>query len=332
MAPAASTASPSVSLIICTYNRAESLRRTLQTCCDLVIPAGITWELLVVDNNSTDHTKQVCESFAGTLPLRYLFEAKQGLSAARNRGIRESRGEFLVFTDDDVDVDAHFLSTLWQAAVKQPQASLFGGRIIPQWDTPPPRWFVEPSTAALLAGVSVHYDQGEDSRYLERTDIAFFGANMAFRKKALNQPQPFREDLGLSGNIPTRQEETALIRQLLQNGHKAYYVSDALVHHRNCGNRMTERYVRDWFKGAGISEVRINGSDEMARRWLRAPRYLWRRLIESACRYALTRYTRPSAVWLRHEITMARTWGMITEFRRQARMQKVLCSSTSLKT
>ena len=79
-----------VSVILCTYNRCETLRKTLQTFGDLEIPKGVTWELLVVDNSSGDATRQVCESFAGRLPRRYLFESRQGQSCAWNGGIHEA--------------------------------------------------------------------------------------------------------------------------------------------------------------------------------------------------------------------------------------------------
>ena len=309
-----------LSVIICTYNRAESLRRTLQSCCDLVIPEGVKWELLIVDNNSSDHTKQACEPFTGKLPLCYIFEPQQGLSNARNRGVREAKGELILFTDDDVDVDSQWLASLVGAARRELRADFFGGKILPQWETQPPSWVDE--NASLLAGITMHFDKGVQSRYLDSHESLFFGANMAFRRKLFDDLQPFDPKLGYNGKDLTPHEETVFMRRLLQQGHRGYYVATAIVHHLNPNNRATETFVRRWHKGSGTTEVRRSGLGNMTHAWFGTPRHLWRRLVETAGRYALTRYTRPSGVWLRYEIVMAETWGMICEYRRQQRLKK----------
>ena len=106
-----------ISVIICSYNREDSLRKTLTRLCDLEIPPHLSWELLLVDNNSTDGTRQVCESFIPKLPVRYLFEPLQGVNRARNRAVAEAAGQLLLFTDDDVNMDrnwiAAFASPTW---------------------------------------------------------------------------------------------------------------------------------------------------------------------------------------------------------------------------
>ena len=96
-----------ISIIICTYNRSESLKRTLQSLKEMSVSDDIEWELLIVDNNSTDNTREAVNDFTKTsgLNCRYVFESKQGLSNARNRGVKEACGEIIAFTDDDVIVD-----------------------------------------------------------------------------------------------------------------------------------------------------------------------------------------------------------------------------------
>src|SRR5947209_8654862 len=119
-----------VSVIICTYNRCESLRATLDGFCKLKGTADIAWELLVIDNNSKDQTREVCQTFSKQLPIRYIVETVQGQSAARNRGIVEATGSLLLFTDDDVDLDPEWISNYWNATARHPDVSIFGGRII----------------------------------------------------------------------------------------------------------------------------------------------------------------------------------------------------------
>jgi len=307
-----------ISVVICTRNRCEGLQRTLQTFCNLEPPPDSHWELVIVDNNSQDDTPNVCECFTQKLPLRHFFEPKQGQSAARNRGIFEANGQFVVFTDDDVDVDKHWICSLFDAARRNPDASFFGGRILPRWEKQPPIW-LEHHTASSLRGVAVHLDLGENERFITEGDGFFFGANMAYRKDVFTAGNRFREDLGLNGNLPTRGEETELMRSLIKHKQRGYYVPSAIVYHRNPPERMTEKYVRKWFIGSGITKVRLGEVDASEINWFGAPRYLWRDLLESWSRYVLSRRTRRAETWLPYEISMAETWGMITEFRRVAK-------------
>ena len=310
-----------ISVVICTYNRSKSLRQTLQTCCDLVSPCGIQWELLVVDNNSTDATEQVCEFFADKLILRYLFESQPGKSFALNRAIAEATGKLLLFTDDDVDLDQYWLLKLHEAADTYPNSSFFGGRVFPRWETAPPKWLVQNSNSDLLRWVSVHLDMGEDIQPVSDR-LLFFGANIAFRRQVFENGLRFRTDLGPKPSEAVRGEESELIKELLRLGATGLYIPSAVVFHRNPKYRMTERYLREWYCGLGMREVRlgqVGGSQQHS--LFGAPRYLWRKLGRSALNYAFTRWTRPSAVWLRAEVGLAMNWGMIREFRRAVKMR-----------
>lgn len=298
-----------ISVIICTHNRYESLRRTLDTCCNLVIPGSVKWELLVIDNNSTDATKQVCEEFSGKLPLRYIFEPRQGKSYALNAGVQVAAGALLLFTDDDVDVDRNWIGALYDAAHRHPQAYFFGGRIIPRWETPPPKWIAE-HAHSLLAPVMVHYDRGENEEELREYGPP--GANMTIRKSAFDSGRSFRTDLGLTGQKRIGGEDAYLIRTLLDEGLNGIYVPTAIVHHRNPANRMTERYICGWFKSYGRSKVL---RDELGKEhcWFGVPRYLWKRLLINVVKYPLARWTCPSRIWLSAEIKAATVIGVVCE-------------------
>src|SRR5690349_14130582 len=99
-----------ITVAICSLNRAESLRRTLTSLTAMRIPADLAWETLVVNNEGTDHTDQVIDSFVGRLPIRRAMEPRRGLSNARNRAIDEARGDYIIWTDDDVVVDPSWLA------------------------------------------------------------------------------------------------------------------------------------------------------------------------------------------------------------------------------
>ena len=115
----------SVTVAICTWNRAPLLDRTLVEMRKLRIPPGVEWELLVMNNNCTDNTDQVIARHADHLPIRRLFEPKQGLSNARNCTVRAAEGEFLLWTDDDVLVDPKWLESYVDAVQRWPTASVF---------------------------------------------------------------------------------------------------------------------------------------------------------------------------------------------------------------
>ncbi len=311
-----------VSVIICTFNRCEDLRRTLEAFCRLVLPRGFTWELVVVDNNSNDATRPVVEEFIGRSPLRYIFEPRQGKSCALNRAIAETSSPLLVFTDDDVDVDANWVAEIVAAAKRNPDASFFGGKVIPHWEKPPPRWLAE-NERSLLASVAVSYDLGGYERTIKRfepgKEVPFLGANLAVRRRVFEDGMRFREDIGPNAAEPTRGEETELMERIMARGGKGLYVPGAIVYHRNSARRMTEKYIREWYKGAGMIEVR-QGEVALGRLWFGAPRWAYRSLLVYGLRYACTRLTRPSSVWLLAEIKMATAWGVICEARRNVGM------------
>jgi glycosyltransferase involved in cell wall biosynthesis len=304
-----------LTIIICTYNRAESLRLTLQSLREARIPAGVTWELLLVDNNSTDSTARVCEEFAGVLPIRYLREERQGLAFARNLGVKEAGGAIILFTDDDVDVSPEWIAELWSAANSHPETVFFGGRIEPRWESSPPQWMIRHS-GDLLAGITIDFSLGDKEVAMER-EKPFIGANMAFRREAMVEMGSFRDDLGMSGRSLGAHEETEYMRRLLRAGYQGLYVPGMLIHHRNPPERATERYVLRWFAGCGRSHVRSGNIQPAAATLFGAPRYLWRRLFLNAFRYIGSRWTaRTDERWLLAAILMAETWGAISEFRR----------------
>src|SRR5438067_12204351 len=132
-----------VTVAICTYNRAESLRRALQSLTRMKLEPNLAWELVVVNNNCTDNTEQVIAAFADKLPLRRVFQPVQGLSHARNCAVDAARGRYIVWTDDDVVVEESWLTAYRQAFAHWPDGAVFGGAIIPTFESPAVPWVVE---------------------------------------------------------------------------------------------------------------------------------------------------------------------------------------------
>jgi len=316
-----------ISVLICTYNRAASLRQTLQSCCALVIPEGLTWELLLVDNNSADTTKQVCDEFADKLPLRYIFETRQGKSFALNTAVQSATGELVVFTDDDVTVTPQWIAELWTAADSNHKVSFFGGPISVLWESPPPKWIED---HWFWRVITVNYSLGEKDLLLSgENSSTFFGANQAFRRYVFQQGFDFstKLNLGVNGNTSSAfgrvgGEDGDIQQRLFAAGHQALYVAKASVHHRTAIERTTERFFRTYCRATGIEWVRNGLGPDGQRRFLHVPPFIWKKCARHTVRFFLRRWTRPAKVWLAEEYEMARYQGMILEYLRRHKSSK----------
>jgi glycosyltransferase involved in cell wall biosynthesis len=274
------------SLIICTYNRASRLKATLDSLRQVSLPANLRWELIFVDNNSTDTTRAVLEEFNHTsgLPARYTFEGKQGLSHARNAGVAEAKGDIIAFTDDDVIVDSQWLASL-KRAFDEHACMGVGGRVVAIWTTPKPSW-VELEGPYESAGPVVHFHMGNAPRIM--TELPPAGANMAFRKEAFEKYGLFRTDLGRAGTMGLNEEDSEFGRRLIKAGEKIVYVPSAVVHHPVEPHRATRSYFLKWWLASGRARLRIEGWPKGAICYFGVPRYLFRNFLESIFRWVTT--------------------------------------------
>jgi len=184
----------------------------------------------------------VVESFKETLPVRYLFEPVQGLSAARNRALQEFKGDLLVFTDDDVVLDDSWLAAYAREVQRFPEAGYFGGRILPLWNNDRPNWLVDPSLS-LISGLLVHYDLGEQCRRYDRGDPLPFGANFALRRSVTDVLEPFRLDLGVNGGSAGRGEEAEYLGRARLSGASGAYLGSAVCYHGQDPKRFRINYM-----------------------------------------------------------------------------------------
>jgi glycosyltransferase involved in cell wall biosynthesis len=247
-----------VSVIIGTYNRAQLLGGTLRALALQQVPESLKWEILVIDNNSTDRTKESVAAFSSTasVPVRYVFEAHQGISHARNRGITEARGSLLAFTDDDV-LPAQDWIVQVTTAMRRWNADGVGGRILPQWEASPPRWLTR--NRYLLDRLAIM--EFAESRVLQfpiGKEPQVWGANMAFRRKLFDQVGGFSTRLGGIGNRLFRGEEPELINRALQHGLKIVYDPAVVVLHRIGAERTRTTYFRKLIFDVGEGEARAN--------------------------------------------------------------------------
>lgn len=304
-----------VTIAICTWNRARSLDRTLEQFCNLRTPAGLKWELLVVDNNSTDETPAVIERYANRLPIRRLVETELGLSNARNRALSEAAGELVLWTDDDVLVDDAWLTAYWSAAERWPNAGYFGGVIDPWYEQEPPEWY-RAHESFLASVIAETHDLGRVERPLVGSESPW-GANMAFRRNAYSSTT-FQPDLGRRGNERTDSEDNVYCRALRSAGYEGVWVPTAKVRHVIGAECFTLSFVWRTFVGRGITDVRLNPSTDGIALVLGIPRWLLREIPRAHARFLWQRATgRPA--WLRSFAAAAHARGALREhWRRRA--------------
>ncbi|HEX3741005.1 MAG TPA: glycosyltransferase [Terriglobales bacterium] len=270
-----------ITVVVCTYNRAATLEKALESIADSLMSPSVTWEVLVVDNNSSDETSQVVEKFCGAFPgrFRYLFEAKQGLSAARNAGIQDAHADIIAFTDDDVAVEPTWLQNLVEPLLSKTYAAS-GGRIFPKWSSAPPAWL--PIHARYgLAPLTV-FDLGTTALDLTEPPV---GANMAFRKSLFATYGDFRTDLGRRPGTLIGDEEIDFGNRLLGGGELLRYVPSAVVHHPVQENRLTKEYFLSWWFDKGRADIMLDGVPKTRWRVRGVPLFFLRRLAAWTARW-----------------------------------------------
>jgi glycosyltransferase involved in cell wall biosynthesis len=267
--------------------------------------------VLVVDNNSGDHTREVVEGFRGRLPIRYLFEPRQGKTRALNLALREARGELLLFTDDDVHLDPGWLEAFDEASRTHPEAGWFGGRIIPYWPAGRPAWLREECLPAL-SGYFVLYDLGGELRAYAPSDDPPAGAGMAVRRSLFERVGGYREDLGPQGEQRGTHDDTELVERARAAGIHGVYVPRALCRHVILSERLGVRCFVKFGIGKGENQVRAEGPGAR-------PASLWR-LVSQAVRAV------PQALRGRGDrvriccVNVGLEWGRLRARREQARL------------
>ncbi len=307
-----------ISVILCTYNRCESLKTTLDSLAASVMPQSVEWEVLVVDNNSKDRTREVINEFclrhAGR--FRYISELKQGLSNARNAGIRQARGEVLAFVDDDVTVEPRWLHDL-TANLFDGQWAGAGGRILPPAGFSPPPWLELRGPWGQGGALCAQFDLGDAPRELNEEPP--YGTNMAFRKETFEKYGGFRVDMGRSGNSLIGNEDTEFGRRLMSAGERLRYEPSAIVYHSIAEERLNKKYFWGYWFAFGRTQMREKGLRTkvwgIPRSFFSLPNIALRILLPEVAQWLLTRdpkmrFSRQCRAWCTAG-TLAEVWTQV---------------------
>ncbi len=265
-----------ISVLIATRNRGPELESLLRSLQALEPPDG-GWELLVIDNGSSDETPAVLRRLAteGALPLRPLFEPRPGKSRALNLGVPVAQGDLLAFTDDDALAQPQWLRAFERAAAGHPEAIGFAGRA-PALGGPTPRGH----------GI-VNYEHGDVDFEIKPFETPPLGVNFAFRRRAFERYGLFREDLG-PGSPVNFAEDTEFVRRLWLGGERLCYVADALVQHPVRKERLSRQFSlrRRFLVGRG--NARMTGRHSGVATVGGVPRHLYGSILRGAAHVALS--------------------------------------------
>jgi glycosyltransferase involved in cell wall biosynthesis len=264
-APALPT--PLVSLLVCTYNRADVLGQTLESLLVQEFGWG-EFEIIVVDNASTDQTKAIIAEFQARDPrLRYVYEPRLGVAIARNTGARLARAPYIAYFDDDLiaepDCLYHLMAPFWQV---QPAPAAVMGKVNLQWDGIRPAWFPEKYETLLS-----RFDRGDKPRLMTPHEY-LITMNVAFERETFLQAGGIREDLSRKGRMFICSGDNDIFNRYIELGLDIFYQPCALVWHLVPKPRQNRRWLFKRVFGEGTSQVIADYND--------ASRYtLFRRLL-----------------------------------------------------
>jgi len=295
-----------VTVAICTWNRAESLGRTLSELRELEIPPGVEWELVVVNNNCTDHTDDVLRQHADHLPIRRVFEAEQGLSAARNCAVAAAKGELILWTDDDILVDPEWLAQYVRAVRARPEASFFGGPITPYFSSSPQPWLRD-----VWDQVSHLHGARDDSPepFAFTVENLPLGGNYAVRAE-VQRRYPYDTRYGRKQDGQLRGSESTVLEQMVADGLDGRWVPGARVRHHVPEDHQTLAYYRSYYYQAGRCAA-MRDRDLGEHQDLRSRLYLVRQVLKGELKYRLRRILCKPHVWIEDLRQLAYHWGRL---------------------
>ena len=238
--------------IICTYNRAKYIGPLLESIAANDLSTQ-EYEIVLVANNCTDNTREICESFAKAhkdINFRYCVEPEQGLSAARNKGIKEAQGDLIVYIDDDALVDEWYLRTIVDFMSAHKEIDAIGGPIIPLYeDTVEPKWMTR-YTKELLCGYLYF---GEEERPFPGERYPG-GGNAAYRAEVFEKVGLVNTALGRKGNGLLGSEEKDIFDKMKTQGMRFMYLPKMILHHIIPQKKLERDYFDRLTLQIGMSE------------------------------------------------------------------------------
>jgi len=287
---------------LCTHNHADRLARTLADLARIQPPSA-PWELLIIDNASSDGTPALLASrtWPESWQVRIVREDKLGLSNARNRAIAEARGEYLIFMDDDETPDQDWLRA-YERLIDRESPDAFGGRIKVMFEDERPAWLTNE-----LLGFLGELDHGEKVAQLTDRATFFHGGNFGFRRRVCSAVGGFDAMLGRKGADNTGGEEVDFYRRLIDAGLKVWWTPEAVIHHRIQAVKLSRRYFLDLhYRQGRVEAIRRRGTGSRV-----PPKYFYGQLLRAVRAAWDNRRREGRHASLRREMNVAYFCGLI---------------------
>ncbi len=268
-----------ITIVFSSYNGAGTLPTMLEALCAMRTDA-LRYKIVAVDNNSTDDTARILQSYRGRLPLTYLFEARRGKNAALNKALPEIEGDIVVMTDDDVVPRPDWLAQIKAAFDAHPDVDVVGGRIEPLWPAPPEPWLLKSVPLPVAYSATPALQDGPTG------PDTVWGPNMAFRARLFRDGLRFNDAIGPDGTGGYAMgSEADFCRRLHLQGRKMWHCSGAVVKHIVRERQMTRRWLCGRAYRFGRGQTRLSGTDVDGPRVFGVPRYLIRHTARAATAY-----------------------------------------------
>jgi glycosyltransferase involved in cell wall biosynthesis len=290
-----------MSVVMCTYNRCDILVGAIESVLDQSADAP-AYELIVVDNNSSDDTRSVVQRFIdnGASRLRYIFEGRQGLSHARNAGIAAANGEILAFTDDDIRASPDWIAGIARAFDEHPEIDLIGGKVLPRWNNTPPPWLT-PDHYTPLALLDYGETSFETNLHNQRCMV---GANLSVRRGVFEAVGMFQSDFQRVKDSIGSCEDHEFQLRFWRRGKRGLYVPGIEVSADVQNNRLEKEYHRRWYRGHGGFMAMLWPAAEDALTFMGVPLYDYAQLVRAALGWPWAKLNQPEHLALAHEFRL----------------------------
>lgn len=306
-------------VLICTFDRAGFLGATLDSLARSRV-SRLRWNVIVVDNNSTDGTRDVVMSrVAGyPVPLTYLFEPRQGKSNALNAGLAATSASIVVFTDDDVQLPEGWVEASCRALLDDRSIDYTGGPVRPIWEEPCPPWFDR--ERADLWGTLAILDYGAEPFVFEERQRVPLGVNMAVRRALVDRVGAFDPEFGRKGDSLLGQEQAEFFCRSRAVGARGWYEPAMELHHRVPAARLTKKYFRRWWYWKGVSKALLERRHPITELGIdlrsvpllgRLPRFMLGSALRDAVQWAGAWFQRDGVERMRREVRLCYFLGYI---------------------